>query len=161
EQLKGIYDAEKRLTKAIPKLIKNATNDELKSALREHLEQTEEHVARVEHAFDELDLKPKAKICTGMKGILEESDEQVVADYDDDGLRDAAIIGAVQRVEHYEIAAYGTIIAHARLLELDGIVASMEETLDDDKEADRKLTDIAENVVNLDAASSDDEAMPA
>src|SRR5262249_1594281 len=81
EQLKDLYDAEKRLTKAIPKLIKNATNDELKSALREHLEQTEEHVARVEQAFDELDLKLKAKTCAGMKGLVEEGDEQVAGDY--------------------------------------------------------------------------------
>ena len=160
EQLKDIYDAEKRLTKAIPKLIKNATNDELKSALREHLEQTEEHVARVEQAFDELDLKPKAKTCAGMKGLVEEGDEQVAGDYDDDGLRDAAIIGAAQRVEHYEIAAYGTTIAHARLLELDSIVALLEETLDEEKAADRRLTEIAENVVNLEAASSDEEPMP-
>jgi ferritin-like metal-binding protein YciE len=161
EQLKDIFDAEKRLVKAIPKLIKNATNDELKSALREHLDQTEEHVARLEQAFDLLDLKPKAKTCAGMKGLVEEADEQVSADYDDDGLRDAAIIGAAQRVEHYEIAAYGTVIAHARLLELDDIVALLEETLDEDKAADRTLTEIAENVVNLEAASSDEEPMPA
>jgi ferritin-like metal-binding protein YciE len=161
EQLKDIYDAEKRLTKAIPKLIKNSTNDDLKTALRDHLDQTEEHVARIERAFDELDLRPKTKACTGMKGLVEETTEHVAAEYDDDGLRDAAIIGAAQRVEHYEIAAYGTLIAHARLLELDGIVSLLEETLDEEKAADRKLTEIAENVVNLEAASSDEEPMPA
>jgi len=161
EQLKDIYDAEKRLTRAIPKLIKNSTNDELKVALRDHLERTEEHVTRIERAFDELDLLPRAKTCVGMKGLVEEGDQDAHADYDDEALRDAAIIGAAQRVEHYEIAAYGTAIAHARLLELDGIVSLLEETLDEEKAADRRLSDIAESFVNLEAASSDEEPMPA
>ena len=157
EQLKDIYDAEKRLTKAIPKLIKAATNDELKMALQEHLGQTQEHVARLEQAFDYLDTPAKGKTCAGMKGLIEEGDEHAGEDYDDDGLRDAAIIGSAQRVEHYEIAAYGTAIAHARLLELDDVVSVLEETLDEEKNADTKLTEIAESVVNLDAASEDEE----
>jgi ferritin-like metal-binding protein YciE len=157
EQLKDIYDAEKRLTKAIPKLIKKSTNDELKTALRSHLGETEEHVARIEQAFDQLDAPVKAKTCAGMKGLVEEGDEHAGEDYDHDGLRDAAIIGAAQRVEHYEIAAYGTAIAHARLLELDDVVSLLEETLDEEKAADKKLTNIAESVVNLDAASEDED----
>jgi len=157
EELKDIYDAEKRLTKAIPKLIKKSTNDELKTALQNHLGETEEHVSRIEQAFDQLDLAAKSKPCAAMKGIIEEGDEHVGEDYADDGLRDAVIIGSAQRVEHYEIAAYGTAIAHARLLELDDVVSLLEETLEEEKAADQKLTDIAESVVNLDAASEDEE----
>lgn len=154
EQLKDIYDAEKRLTKAIPKLIEASTHDDLKSALQEHLGQTEEHVSRIEQAFEYLDETAKAKACAGMKGLIEEGDEHAGEDYDDDGLRDATIIGAAQRVEHYEMAAYGTVIAHARLLELDDVVSLLEQTLDEEKAADKKLTEIAESVVNLDAASA-------
>ena len=159
EQLKDIYDAEKRLTKAIPKLIKKSTNDELKTAFQHHLDETEEQVARLEQAFDQLDTAAKAKTCAGMKGLIEEGDEHAGEDYDDDGLRDAAIIGAAQRVEHYEIAAYGTAIAHARLLELDDVVSLLTETLDEEKAADKRLTDIAESVVNLDAATEDEVRM--
>ena len=157
EQLKDIYDAEKRLTKAIPKLVKKSTNDELKTALRDHLGETEEQVARIEQAFKELDMSAKAKTCAGMKGLIEEGDEHAGEDYADDGLRDAAIIGSAQRVEHYEIAAYGTAIAHARLLELDRIVSMLEETLEEEKAADRKLTEIAEGVVNPEAAAEGDQ----
>ena len=92
-----------------------------------------------------------------MKGLISESDEHASEDYDHDGLRDAAIIGAAQRVEHYEIAAYGTAIAHARLLELDDIVALLEGTLEEEKAADRKLTEVAESVVNLDAESDEEQ----
>ena len=157
EQLKDIYDAEKRLTKAIPKLIKKSTNGELKTAFQNHLGETEEHVSRLEQAFEQLDMAAKAKTCAGMKGLIEEGDEHAGEDYDDDGLRDAAIIGAAQRVEHYEIAAYGTAIAHAQLLELDDIVSLLQETLGEEKAADKKLTEIAEGVVNLDAATEDED----
>ena len=156
EQLKDIYDAENRLTKAIPKLIKKSTNADLKSALQNHLAQTEEHVSRIEQAFEELDQSPKSKTCAGMKGLIQEGDEHAGDDYDHDGLRDAAIIGAAQRVEHYEIAAYGTAIAHARLLGLDDVVELLEETLEEEKAADEKLTDVAESVVNLDAESEEE-----
>jgi ferritin-like metal-binding protein YciE len=152
EQLRDIYDAEKRLTKAIPKMAKAATNEDLRSALQEHLQETEQQIARLEEAFGHLGEKVKGKPCAGMKGIIEEGDEHVKEDYDDDGLRDAVIIGSAQRVEHYEIAAYGTAIAHARLLELADVVGLLE------KAADVKLTEIAESVVNLDAATEDDEA---
>jgi ferritin-like metal-binding protein YciE len=158
EELKDIYDAENRLTKAIPKLVKKSTNDQLKTALQDHLAQTEEHVSRIEQAFEQLDQSPKAKACAGMKGIIEEGDEHAGEDYDHDGLRDAAIIGAAQRVEHYEIAAYGTVIAYARLLGLDDVASLLEETLEEEKAADEKLTGIAESVVNLDAESEDEKA---
>lgn len=157
EELKDIYDAEKRLTKAIPKLMKQATNEDLRTALQGHLAETEEQVLRLEQAFGELEEDPKSKPCAGMRGIIEEGDEHVGEDYDDDGLRDAVIIGSAQRVEHYEIAAYGTAIAHARLLGAQTVVDLLEQSLAEEKAADEKLTEIAEGVVNLDAADEDDD----
>ena len=157
EQVKDLYDAEKRLTKAIPKLAKASSNEELITALEEHLGETRTHVSRLEQVFELLEERPKAKPCEGMKGLIEEGDEHAKEDYDDDDLRDAMIIGSAQRVEHYEIAGYGTAIAHARLLELDDVVELLEETLNEEKAADAKLTEIAESVVNLEAAQSDEE----
>ena len=156
DELRDIYDAEKRLTKAIPKLAKKATNDELRSALEEHLQETEQQVQRLEQAFEHLGERAKAKPCAGMKGIIEEGDEHVGEDYEDDDLRDAVIIGSAQRVEHYEIAAYGTAIAHARLLEHEDVVELLEESLGEEKAADQKLTEIAESVVNLEAANEEE-----
>jgi ferritin-like metal-binding protein YciE len=158
EQVKDLYDAEKRLTKAIPKLAKASTNEELQAALEAHLGETEEQVARLEQIFELLEERPKAKPCEGMKGLIEEGNEHAKEDYDDDDLRDAMIIGSAQRVEHYEIAGYGTAIAHARLLGLDDVVELLEETLAEEKAADQKLTDIAESLVNLEAAAEDDNA---
>jgi ferritin-like metal-binding protein YciE len=145
DELRDIYDAEKRLTKAIPKLAKKATNDQLRSALEEHLEETEQQVQRLEQAFEHLGERAKAKPCAGMRGLIEEGDEHVGEDYEDDDLRDAVIIGSAQRVEHYEIAAYGTAIAHARLLEQEDVVELLEESLGEEKAADEKLTEIAES----------------
>ena len=157
EQVKDLYDAEKRLTKAIPKLAKASTNEELQTALQEHLDETETQVSRLEQVFELLDERPKAKPCEGMKGLIEEGDEHAKEDYDDDDLRDAMIIGSAQRVEHYEIAGYGTAIAHARLLGLDDVVELLELTLEEEKAADVKLTEIAESVVNLEAAAGDED----
>lgn len=157
EQVKDLYDAERRLTKAIPKLAKASTNEELQSALREHLNETETQVSRLEQVFELLDERPKAKPCEGMKGLIEEGDEHAKEDYDDDDLRDAMIIGSAQRVEHYEIAGYGTAIAHARLLGLDDVVELLESTLEEEKAADVKLTQIAESVVNVEAAMEDED----
>ena len=157
DELRDIYDAEKRLTKAIPKLAKKAANDQLRSALEEHLEETEQQVQRLEQAFEHLGERAKAKPCAGMKGIIEEGDEHVGEEYEDDDLRDAVIIGSAQRVEHYEIAAYGTAIAHARLLEQDEVVELLEESLGEEKAADEKLTEIAESVVNLEATHDDED----
>ena len=139
EELRDIYDAEKRLTKALPKISKASAHDELKSAIDAHLEETREHVIRLEQAFKALDTPARAKTCVAMKGLIEEGDEHAGEDYADEGLRDAAIIGSAQRVEHYEIAAYGTAIAHARLLELDDVVALLESTLEEEKAAENKL----------------------
>ena len=157
DELQDIYDAEKRLTKAIPKMSKKATNDQLKMALDAHLGETEQQVERLERAFECLGESAKAKACAGMKGIIEEGDEHVGEDFEDDGLRDAVIIGSAQRVEHYEIAAYGTAIAHAKLLGEDDVVELLLESLNEEKAADEKLTEIAESVVNLDAADASEE----
>jgi ferritin-like metal-binding protein YciE len=157
EQVKDLYDAEKRLTKAIPKLAKASTNEELQGALREHLAETQEHVSRLEQVFELLDQRAKGKPCKAMQGLIEEGDEHAKEDYDDDDLRDAMIIGSAQRVEHYEIAGYGTAIAHARLLGLDEVVDLFEATLGEEKAADEKLTEIAESVVNVEAASDDED----
>jgi ferritin-like metal-binding protein YciE len=158
EQVKDLYDAENRLTKAIPKLAKASTHEELKTALERHLGETENHVSRLEQVFELLDERPKAKACEGMKGLIEEGDEHAKEDYETDDLRDAMIIGSAQRVEHYEIAGYGTAIAHARLLGLDDVVELLEETLEEEKAADEKLTEVAESVVNVEAATEDDAA---
>jgi len=157
EQVKDLYDAEKRLTKAIPKLAKASTNEELQGALTEHLAETQEHVSRLEQVFELLEQRAKGKPCKAMQGLIEEGDEHAKDDYDDDDLRDAMIIGSAQRVEHYEIAGYGTAIAHARLLGLDEVVDLFEATLGEEKAADEKLTEIAESVVNLEAASDEEE----
>jgi ferritin-like metal-binding protein YciE len=156
DELRDIYDAEKRLTKAIPKLAKASTSDELRGALESHLSETEQHVTRLEQAFEHLDEPARRKPCAGMRGLIEEGDEHIKEDFEDDGLRDATIIGAAQRVEHYEMAAYGTAVAHARLLGQTEVAELLEETLAEEKAADRKLTDIADGVVNLDAAAADD-----
>jgi len=160
DQLKDIYDAENRLTKAIPKLAKQATSDELRSALQEHWQETKEHVTRLEQAFRMLGEKAKAKPCPGMKGIIEEGNEHVGEDYEDDDLRDAVIIGSAQRVELYEMAAYGTAIAHARTLRHDDVAGILEQTLEEEKAADLKLTEIAESVVNIRAAEDDEQQEP-
>jgi ferritin-like metal-binding protein YciE len=157
-QLRDIYDAEKRLTKAIPKLAKAATNDALRSALEDHLEETQTQISRLEEAFEHLGETAKAKPCAGMRGIIEEGDEHVNEDYDDDDLRDAVIIGSAQRVEHYEIAAYGTAMAHAKLLNQKEVISLLKATIEEEKAADKKLTQIAESVVNIEAASGDQES---
>jgi len=157
EQLRDIYDSEKRLTKAIPKLVKAATAEELSSALESHLTETQEQVSRLERAFSLLGEPARGKACAGMRGIIEEADEHVGEAYEYDSLRDAAIIGAAQRAEHYEIAAYGTAITHARLVGRDDVADLLEESLNEEKAADEKLSEVAESCVNMDAMSGQNE----
>jgi len=163
EQLRDIYDSERRLTKAIPKMVKAATAEELSSTLESHLAETEEQCARLERAFGMLGEPARARTCAGMRGIIEEGEEHMAEDYEFDTLRDAAIIGAAQRAEHYEIAAYGTAIAHARLLGREDVADLLDQSLAEEKNADEKLTEVAENCVNVEAMSArsaedDDEA---
>jgi ferritin-like metal-binding protein YciE len=156
-ELRDLLDAERRLTKALPKMAKAASKEELRAAFNEHLEQTEEHVARLDEALSALDVEPKAKTCHGMAGLVEEGSEQMQEDYEDEALRDAAIIGAAQKVEHYEIASYGTAVTFARLLGNDHVAGLLERTLQEEKEADRKLTEIAEQMVNPEALHEEGE----
>jgi ferritin-like metal-binding protein YciE len=149
-ELRDLFDAEQRLTKAIPKLVDVSSSNELIEALNKHLNETRQHVTRLEQAFSELGEEAATETCTGMKGLISEGDDHA-GDIDEGSLRDAVIIGAAQRVEHYEIAAYGTAIAHARLLGYDTTAQILETTLEEEKAADRTLSDIAESVMNPDA----------
>ena len=153
EELRGLYDAEQRLTKAIPKLVEASSNGELIQALNNHEAETEQHALRLEQAFADLGEDVKSETSDGIKGLISEADDIAGEDYDEPGLCDAAIIGAAQRVEHYEIAAYGTAIVHARLVGQAEIVRLLEATLAEEKNADRTLTNIAERVVNLEASN--------
>jgi len=156
-ELRDLLDAENRLTKALPKLAKSSTNEDLKVAFEEHLGETEEHVERVEKALKALGAPSRAKSCPAMRGIIEEGSEHLSEDYEDDALRDATIIGSAQKAEHYEIAAYGTVLAHAKQLGQDEVISLLEPVLEQEKAADEKLTEIAEQVVNSQAAGSDQE----
>ena len=156
EELKDIYDAEKQLTKALPKLAKKATSEELRSALEEHLRHTEQHVERVEQAFELMDLPARGKKCVGMQNLIREG-EEMISEADDDAVRDAVMIASAQKVEHYEIASYGTVRTWASLLGKSDVASLFEETLEEEKDADRKLTEIAEGFINEAAADKGEE----
>jgi ferritin-like metal-binding protein YciE len=156
DELKDIYDAEKQLTKALPKMVKKASALELKDALQAHLRETEGHIDRLEQVFEQLGLPVRGKKCEGMQHLLAEGNE-MIADAENDATRDAVMIAAAQKVEHYEIASYGTIRTWATLLGKTDIAALLEDTLEEEKEADFKLTSIAESFVNDEAAHADDE----
>jgi len=146
EEMADLYDAEKQLVKALPKMAKAASNELLREAFENHLEQTRGHVRRLEQAFELLDQKAKGKPCAAMKGLVEEGKETMEEDLSD-GLMDSAIICAAQKVEHYEIAGYGTLSAWARSLGLDQVAGLLEETLAEEKEADEKLTQVGGDVL--------------
>jgi ferritin-like metal-binding protein YciE len=145
DELKDIYSAESQLVKALPKMAKAAVSDELRSGFEKHLEQTKGHVARIEQIFQGLDDKPTGKKCKGMEGLIEEGDEVAKEDYEDDA-KDAALIGAAQRVEHYEIAAYGTVRAMAERLGNTQAVKLLSQTLQEEKDTDEKLTELAKKI---------------
>lgn len=150
DELKDIYWAEKALTKAIPKMIKQATSPDLIKGLEDHLEQTKMHVERCEKAFGIMDKPVNAKKCEAMAGLIKEAEE--IMDNAEEGMvRDAGIISAAQKVEHYEIATYGTLSAFAKTLGEDEVVDLLEKTLKEEKEANDKLTQIAESSVNEEA----------
>jgi ferritin-like metal-binding protein YciE len=146
EELHDIYDAEKRLVRALPKMAKGATSPDLRAAFEEHLEATKGHGQRLEKVFQLLGVPAKAKTCAGMKGLIEEG-EEVMGEDATETLMDAAIIGAAQRVEHYEIAAYGTARTFAEQLGDEEVAQLLQETLDEEKEADEKLTEISEQLL--------------
>jgi ferritin-like metal-binding protein YciE len=146
DEIKDLYDAEKRLTKAIPKMVKKATDENLSDALEAHLAETETQVERLERVFELLDEPARGKACAGMQGIIEEGNEHMSEDYSFDELLDAVIVASAQRVEHYEIAAYGNAIAHAKQLGLNEIAGLLEESLNEEKAADEKLTEVGEPI---------------
>ncbi len=146
--LKDIYWAEKALTKAIPKMIKNAMSSELNEALSAHLEETEGQVTRLEDVFSSIDEKAVAKKCEAMDGLIKEADE-IMKETDEGAMRDAGIIAAAQKVEHYEIATYGTLRAFAEILGYQEAVDLLQETLDQEKAADEKLTEVTSAAVTL------------
>jgi ferritin-like metal-binding protein YciE len=151
DELKDLYSAENQLIKALPKMAKAATSDDLRAGFQEHLEQTKEHARRIEEICTELGEKPTGKKCAGMEGLIEEGKE-MMGEFEDDVL-DAAMISAAQRVEHYEIAAYGTVRTYAELLGHDRAVELLEQTLGEEKETDQKLTELAGSI-NVEAANA-------
>src|ERR1700719_273375 len=155
DQLKDLYSAENQLVKALPKMAKAASSDALRQGFEKHLEQTKGHVERLERIFQALGESPKGKTCKGMQGLIEEGSEVTEEDYDGSVL-DAALIGAAQRVEHYEIAGYGTVRSMAETLGEDNHVSLLEETLEEEKETDQKLTELAEQINNQANGIGDD-----
>ena len=155
EELEDLYDAEKKIVKALPKVAEAVASEDLRNALEEHLEQTKQHVTRLEQVFQSIGREAKAKKCEGMKGLLEEG-ENVISELDKSPVRDAALIAAAQKVEHYEISGYGTLRTFAQLLGHDEAVELLAETLEEEKEADEKLTDIAESEINIEAADGEE-----
>src|SRR5687768_16468252 len=148
--LKDLYSAEKQLVKALPKMAKNAQAPDLQKAFQEHLKQTEGHVERIERIFSDLDGSPRGKKCVGMEGLIEEGNELLKEDAEPDVL-DAGLIAAAQKVEHYEIASYGTARAWAVRLGYNQAARLLLETLDEESMANEKLTQIAESHVNMEA----------
>ncbi len=151
QQCEDLYDAEQRLTKALPKMADAATNSQLKQAFQSHLVETQGHVSRLETVFAQLGVEPKRETCDAMKGLIAEGEEMINAKGDTE-VKDAALIAAAQRVEHYEMAAYGSARTFARQLGLQQAAATLQQTLDEEGAADKKLTAIAESSVNRQAA---------
>ena len=149
--LKDVYYAEKQILKALPKMAKKADSDDLRQAFEHHLEETQGQVERLEQVFALCDLKPTAKTCAAIKGILEEGEEDMKEAKDPDVL-DAGMIADAQAVEHYEIARYGTMVAWAKQLGMNDAASLLEETLEQEHNADRTLTEIAEGSLNREAA---------
>lgn len=152
-ELKDLYSAETQLLKALPKMAKAATNEDLKAGFEDHCEQTKNHVARLETIAQACDCKLSGHKCKAMEGLIVEGGELISEDAEDH-VRDAGLIGAAQRVEHYEIAAYGTARALATCLGYDEAAELLGETLEEERATDEKLTDLAESVINVEAAES-------
>lgn len=153
EQLQDLYDAEQRIIKALPSMIDAAHSSELKSAFQQHLRETESQVQRLEQVFQILGQSAKAKTCEAMKGLIREGDEVVSATGDPD-VKDAALIAAAQRIEHYEIAGYGTACTFARQLGQEDAANLLHQTLEEEFATDKKLTDLAKQSINIKAAAT-------
>jgi ferritin-like metal-binding protein YciE len=149
-ELRDLYSAENQLLKALPKMAKGASSPELKDAFEKHLEQTKGHVARLEELFEQLDESPKGKTCHGMKGLIEEGSE-ILEEDGEDSVLDAGIIVAAQKVEHYEIASYGSVRTFAQLIGNDEAARLLQSTLDEESETNEILNGLAESIVNPEA----------
>jgi len=150
KELRDTYDAEKQITKALPKMAKAATSSRLREAFQHHLEQTNNHIKRLEQIFEELDESPKGETCDGMEGLIEEGSNIIEEDLEGE-VKDAGLIAAAQRVEHYEMAAYGTMRTYANILGDKKAALLLQETLDEEKQTDQNLTTLAESI-NVKAA---------
>ena len=165
DEIRDLYNAEKQLVKALPKMAKAAISEELRDAFESHLDETEGQVTRLERVFELLEEKPRGKHCAGMAGIIEEGSD-VIQDDMEDSVLDACLIASGQRAEHYEMAAYGTAVAWAEALELGDVAQLLRATLEEEKAADKKLTTLAEAGINEAATAGEseeemDEARPA
>lgn len=150
EELRDLYSAEKQILEALPKMAAKASHEQLQRAFTEHHEMTREHVRRLETIFDQLDEKPSGKMCKGMKGLIEEG-EEILKEKADPDVLDAAMISAAQRVEHYEMAAYGSVRTYAAQLGLTDQADLLQRTLDEEGNTDKRLTKLAESRINRDA----------
>jgi ferritin-like metal-binding protein YciE len=161
EELRDLYSAEKQLVKALPKMAKAATSSDLRGGFEQHLEQTKGHVARLEEIFQALQEIPNGKTCKGMEGLIKEGGEMIAEDPEAERL-DAGLISAAQRVEHYEIAGYGSVRTYAQLLGENEAVSLLDETLNEEKETDAKLTKLAEtiNVEAMESGESEEKQAP-
>ena len=157
DELKDLYSAEKQLIKALPKMAKAATSPDLKQAFETHLEQTRRQVERLEQVFEGLEATPRGKKCVGMEGLIEEAQELIGEDPEPEVL-DAGLISKAQHVEHYEIAGYGTVRSYALMLGESDQAALLQETLDEEGETDKLLTELAEGAINLEAALAGQES---
>ena len=155
DQLKDIYSAETQLTKALPKMAKGATNEDLREGFLTHLQETKGQLERLEKIFKDLDEKPTGKTCAAMQGLIEEGSE-VLKEEGNPSVIDAALIAAAQRVEHYEMAAYGCVRAFAELLEMDNAVKLLQETYDEESATDEKLSELADSTINSEAMLAND-----
>jgi ferritin-like metal-binding protein YciE len=153
EEIKDLYDAERQLVKALPKMAKGANSDELRSLITGHLSETEEQVKRLERAFELLDEQPRGKHCAGIAGIIKEGSDLLEEDFEG-AVMDAGIIAGAQRAEHYEIGAYGSVIAWAKQLGEGELARLLEDTMQEEKNADEKLSALAESSINSQAAAA-------
>ena len=153
-ELKDMYNGEQQMLKALPKMVKNASSPELRAAFAEHLEQTRGHVDRLEQIFQKLDAPAKGQKCKGLEGIITEGEEMVEDEGAPTAVADGAIIGAAQRIEHYEMAVYGTVRTYARRLGFEDQARLLQQTLQEEIETDRKLTKIADSYINEEAKSA-------
>lgn len=157
DELKDLYSAEKQLVKALPKMAKAASSAELEQAFKTHLEQTRQHVTRLEQVFEGLEASPRGKKCVGMEGLIEEAQE-LIGEEPEPEVLDAGLISKAQHVEHYEIAGYGTVRSYALLLGENDQASLLQQTLDEEGKTDKLLTELAEGAINLEAALAGEDA---